>query len=226
MLKKMPAIRGPQALQEAWDRKKTVKQNYEALGLVHTLNPSLPGGVEPRNQKSNVAKGIGKEDMSAHNANGESNASGTSIPSGFGQIMRDEAGNVIGVQFAEEDIEPSRGDVGSDPAAMQEVEIAPGATEKWVTDLGPPRVVAGERSSVIDALEKIASTSSNSSTTLAIPLTGIPRHTAGGERVYLQNLRDKYGDDVDKMAKDRKLNYQQRTCGELRRALRKAGLMQ
>ncbi|KAJ3534599.1 hypothetical protein NMY22_g6860 [Coprinellus aureogranulatus] len=39
------AIKGPKALQEAWDKRKTVKQNYARLGLIHDLNPSAPGGT-------------------------------------------------------------------------------------------------------------------------------------------------------------------------------------
>ncbi|EEB92758.1 hypothetical protein MPER_08686 [Moniliophthora perniciosa FA553] len=45
-LKKMPPIRAPKVLQEAWDKRKTVRQNYAALGLIHDLNPSASGGAE------------------------------------------------------------------------------------------------------------------------------------------------------------------------------------
>lgn len=42
--------------------------------------------------------------------------------------------------------------------------------------------------------------------------------------MYLQRLLEKHGKDVDAMARDRKLNTDQRTAGELRRALRRAGI--
>lgn len=51
------------------------------------------------------------------------------------------------------------------------------------------------------------------------------RHTSKGEIKYLQRLCDKYGKDVEQMARDRKLNADQRTAGELRRALRRAGVL-
>lgn len=62
-------------------------------------------------------------------------------------------------------------------------------------------------------------------TTISAPLTGVgPRHAAHGEIAYLRRLVDKYGEDVEKMARDRKLNAEQRTAGELRRALRRAAM--
>jgi nucleolar protein 16 len=39
---------------------------------------------------------------------------------------------------------------------------------------------------------------------------------------YLERLVKKHGGDVERMAKDRKLNPEQRTVGELRRGLRRA----
>lgn len=50
----------------------------------------------------------------------------------------------------------------------------------------------------------------------------IARHPSQGEIKYLERLVDKYGEDVERMARDRKLNAEQRTAGQLRRALKKA----
>ena len=69
---------------------------------------------------------------------------------------------------------------------------------------------------IVTALERIS--------VAAKPMT-IARHTSQGELKYLQRLGDKYGNDVEQMARDRKLNADQRTAGELRRALRRAGLL-
>lgn len=49
------------------------------------------------------------------------------------------------------------------------------------------------------------------------------RYSSGGENKLLRNLVAKYGEDVDGMARDRKLNSNQQTAGELRRAIKKAG---
>lgn len=60
--------------------------------------------------------------------------------------------------------------------------------------------------------------------TLSFASSGVgPRHISGGEAAFLHKLVNKYGDDVEKMAKDRKLNPEQRTVGQLRRAFRRAG---
>jgi len=72
-------------------------------------------------------------------------------------------------------------------------------------------------------LGKIAVTAKGT-TTLALPLSGAgPRHTSEGERRYLERLVAKHGNDVGAMARDRKLNPEQRTPGQLRRALALAG---
>ncbi len=51
----------------------------------------------------------------------------------------------------------------------------------------------------------------------------VARHTSSGEQTTLERLVRKHGEDVEAMARDRKLNVDQRTAGELKRAIRKAG---
>lgn len=41
--------------------------------------------------------------------------------------------------------------------------------------------------------------------------------------LYLARLIQKHGEDVESMARDRRLNPEQRTTGELRRGIRRAG---
>jgi hypothetical protein len=50
-----------------------------------------------------------------------------------------------------------------------------------------------------------------------------PRFLSGGEIGYLKGLVGRHGEDVEAMARDRKLNPDQRTAGELRRSIKKAG---
>jgi len=66
--------------------------------------------------------------------------------------------------------------------------------------------------SMLQALEKTPSSSDK-----------IPRFSSTSEMSYLQKLISKYQEDVEAMALDRKLNPDQRTAGQLRRAIRKAG---
>lgn len=218
-LKKMPAIRGPKALQEAWDNTKTVSQNYAALGLVQNLNPNLSGGVErPALALSSSAPGASS---SAHQSHQPSSTQSGQLPVGHGRIIRDGEGNVIGVELGKE-----AHDGQEDSDALQAPEISPAVVDKWVTDLGPRQEKPRSGRDVVAALEKISAAPSGGSTTLSIPVTGIPRHSADGEREYLSALQSKYGNDVEKMARDRKLNSSQRTAGELRRALRRAGMIE
>ncbi|KAG6379105.1 hypothetical protein JVT61DRAFT_11541 [Boletus reticuloceps] len=49
------------------------------------------------------------------------------------------------------------------------------------------------------------------------------RHTSSGERMYLERLVSKYGDDLHQMARDRRRNPGQRTANELKRAVARAG---
>jgi nucleolar protein 16 len=51
----------------------------------------------------------------------------------------------------------------------------------------------------------------------------LERFTSTGEKGYLDRLVTKYGSDVEAMARDRRLNPEQKTVGELNRAIRKAG---
>jgi hypothetical protein len=51
----------------------------------------------------------------------------------------------------------------------------------------------------------------------------VSRFSSKGEVTFLQKLISKHGSDVEAMARDRRLNPEQRTEGELRRAIRRAG---
>ncbi len=66
-----------------------------------------------------------------------STPSSTSLPKGKGRIIRDEAGNILRVEFAEAD----QGDIRQAPNGdldmeMLEPDLDESAVDKWVTDLG------------------------------------------------------------------------------------------
>lgn len=75
------------------------------------------------------------------------------------------------------------------------------------------------------ALEQLSTlTWTDSSNTLSASITGVGgRHSSNGETRYLQRLVDKYGANLAGMSKDQKLNPDQRTEGQLRRALQRGG---
>ncbi|KAF8184886.1 ribosome biogenesis protein Nop16 [Mycena galopus ATCC 62051] len=213
-LKKAPPIRGPAILSERWDKRKTVRQNYAALGLIHTLNPSASGGVEPTETTEDAPGNL----MAASTSSPLDTA--PPIPKGHGLIVRDEDGNILRVELAEEDEEMPQ--VDDRDKNMEELapEVEPHLLSKWVTGLGGGKKGKG----VVQELERIASSTHNTPNTLSISNSGAgPRHASGGEVAYLQRLVDKYGSDVEQMARDRKLNPEQRTVGQLTRSLKRCG---
>ncbi|KAF9262143.1 hypothetical protein L218DRAFT_1000891 [Marasmius fiardii PR-910] len=156
-LKKMPPIRAPKLLQDAWDKKKTVRQNYAALGLVHDLNPSAAGGAEifdvDVNQNdqtvSTSATDLTDPPTSRVNVPEDNGASGTvnssplpqlsTIPKGYGRIVRDEAGNVVRIDFP---VEPSGAlddkwcEDMETSMDQREPELDALTREKWVEGMG------------------------------------------------------------------------------------------
>ncbi|KAJ7184263.1 ribosome biogenesis protein Nop16 [Mycena filopes] len=222
-LKKTPPIRGPAILSERWQKNKTVRQNYAALGLIHTLNPSASGGVEP----IEVTAGDVQDspvNLTAASTSSQSNPT-PPIPKGHGRIIRDAEGNVTRIEFAEEDADmPEIHDDRDKTMEELETEMDPYLRQKWVTGLGGGKGVGGD-GDVVEVLESISSTNHTFATTLSAAISGAgPRHASGGEVAYLQRLLDTHGSDVERMARDRKLNPEQRTVGQLTRSLKRCGL--
>ncbi|KAJ6547067.1 ribosome biogenesis protein Nop16 [Mycena capillaripes] len=225
-LKKTPPIRGPTILSERWDKRKTVRQNYAALGLIHTLNPSASGGVEP------IENATGHSEDAPVNLTAASTSSQTNaappIPKGHGRIVRDEDGNVLRIELAEEDEDEEMAEDDGREKDMEELapEVDAHLLQKWVTGLGGGKKgkgVGGD-GDVVEALERISSANTNTGTTLSASISGAgPRHASGGEVAYLSRLVSKYGTDVEQMARDRKLNPEQRTVGQLTRSLKRCG---
>ncbi|KAL4065388.1 ribosome biogenesis protein Nop16 [Scleroderma citrinum] len=210
LLKKMPTIRGPKALQEAWDKTKTVRQNYLALGLQHTLNPISTGGSEvdirytPKEVESQLPSHSCREEEI-----GFSSAVKKDVRKGFGRIIRDESGRVIGVELAEEEepeVESTSGSIEMPGPASIDV-----GQHAWVQG-GGENAMKPEENHVIESLEVLVASGQKKA-----------RHTSEGEKLYLARLVRRYGDDYERMGRDRRLNPEQRTVGELKRAVTRAG---
>ncbi|WVO19573.1 nucleolar protein 16 [Cryptococcus decagattii] len=179
-LRKAPPLKGPEVLQEKWDKKKTVFQNYAALGLL----PSIP---VPKGASTSRSQRVKLPEVPA-----ETEAENVKI--GFGRIIRDEEGNVIDIIIDEDEQEPE-----------EQMEVD---EEK---EMGPVEA----KTEVVKRLEELAAS--------AAP---VKRHSSMSERTWLQQLVDKYGDDTEMMARDRKLNVWQKTEGEIKRMIKKAGGVQ
>jgi len=136
-------------------------------------------------------------------------ALGRGIRAVFGRIVRDEEGKVIRVELEEEE------DVDQE---MKEVELDRVEMNEWVRNLGEEK---GE-SRVVQALERVSVKVKQDGRTMGIgdgDGRRRKRHVSVGEAGYLRKLVQQHGMDVETMARDRKLNPEQRTAGSLRRAL-------
>ncbi|OAX40043.1 hypothetical protein K503DRAFT_768956 [Rhizopogon vinicolor AM-OR11-026] len=220
ILRKMPVIRAPKVLQDAWDKSKTVRQNYAALGLQLSLVPTESGGSERTLIYPNGSAGGGPVSGTAKSI--EANSSTSSIPSGFGRIIRDASGNVMSIDLPQsEEIQQH----GVQHTQLPEPDVDERAMKDWVgglnkigqNDLDQEKLLSPSARSTnpVTALEKLSASG-----------RALPRHSSCGERSYLARLIQKYGDDYESMARDRRLNAEQKTVGELRRAVAKAGGME
>jgi len=217
ILKKMPAIRGPKALQDAWDKSKTVHQNYAALGLQLSLVPTQSGGSERILLPPNGSTGGVPVSGAAKPIEAEFSTT-PPIPRGFGRIIRDASGNVISVDLPQS--EEIQRDVQKNQ--LPEVDVDEKTMNDWVgglnkmqqndTDARELLSPSARSTNPVAALEKLSASA-----------RAIPRHSSCGERSYIARLIQKYGDDYKSMARDRRLNPEQKTAGELRRAVGKAG---
>ncbi|KAF8754261.1 Ribosome biogenesis protein Nop16 [Rhizoctonia solani] len=190
-LRKHPAIKGPKALQDAWDKKKTVKQNH---GPGTFPESSAQGGTE----KILVAP------------NSEPNTTSTlvsqpkPIPQGRGRIIRDENGTVIGIELPEEPEAPvvsqkgkggvTWGEAMDDSDEEAEKMISPEALS-WALGSIKKRQEGGCR-----ALEKLSAFGVKTQ-----------RHASMHEVVWLKELVAAHGTDIAAMAHDLKRNVWQKT---------------
>ncbi|KAL5533168.1 NOP16 [Sanghuangporus sanghuang] len=236
LLKKQPPIKGPKALQDAWDKRKTVRQNYAAFGLVHTLSPTDSGGRDMSRPASAVSRRItdarpeedrtelAKEKRTAGNETSTNTLhdqkKGGKLPRGFGRIIRDDSGTIVDMVLAEEEMS-DREEVAKDEDF--EIGSSSGQTEKLVdppntrwllVDRGregdPENEDAKE---LLEALEA-ASKAGDKRT----------RTTSVREMKYLTRLVETYGTDYDAMSLDRKRNVNQYSAGQLKRAIERANV--
>ncbi|KAI0811267.1 ribosome biogenesis protein Nop16 [Irpex lacteus] len=212
ILKKQPPIRGPKVLQEAWDKTKTVRQNYEALGLAASLTPVASGGVErPLGDIRHATAGSMDVD-SVPELSAENTAGPSGLRRGLGRIVRDADGNVVDIQLPEDEDAPENRLVEDDIPDPSKVDsLAP-----WVNlgrSIDPRDGSVASNTHVVQSLEESLKTHGGP----------VPRFSSNGELGVLRRLVEKYGEDVEAMAKDRRLNADQRTAGQLKRAIKKAG---
>lgn len=150
---------------------------------------------------------------------GESSTTAASKPAkGMGRIVRDESGKVIDIIEGEapsdnEDTEMSNpwGKLGeggndNDPQELKDLEKK---SALKISGFPKPK---GKTNEVIKQLEEMEKSEKP-----------VKRHTSLGKNKWLVDLLEKYGEDYQGMSKDKHLNLLQKTEGEIKRSVKKAG---
>jgi len=188
-----------------------VCDSYDALGLVATLKPNESGGTEHNEYGKLEAESIPSTSTRGDPKGVAELSTGAKIPPRYGRILRDEQGNAVDIELGEEDVEGV--DTDRDVETM-DVYLDQKTATTW-SQLGPRTAARTKRpNSVVQELEKISEDQGH---------RGMPRFLSEGEAGCLRRLVGRHGEDVEAMARDRKLNPDQRTVGELRRLMKKAG---
>ncbi|WFD38932.1 Nucleolar protein 16 [Malassezia japonica] len=147
--------------------------------------------------------GLDRKDPYANVKRAEPQAAAPKARKGMARIVRNEQGEVVDI--IEEDGEKDE-DATPWGSAMNADEDEPANLVML-----PPRLHAKDGESV-EALAKLAEED-----------RPVSRFSSSNEFAWLAELVHKHGDDIDAMVRDRHLNIWQKTAGEIRRALRKAG---
>ncbi|KAH6845577.1 ribosome biogenesis protein Nop16 [Chaetomium sp. MPI-CAGE-AT-0009] len=213
---------GNDIIAKAWNKKETLSQNYTRFGLVAKLGKAT-GGAAPTN-RSTLGATSTTDPLAAQAAD---RAHGL-LRVGEVRVERDAQGRITRVVREENPLgDPLNAlDSGSEDdgeegdAGMQlqrEQAQAQARYEEWGGFGGQEgEGEDGGRPEVLRALEREANR----------PTEKVVRHQSERELEWLRRLADKHGDDTAAMARDVKLNPMQQTAADIRKRLKKAGLLE
>ncbi|KAJ3214481.1 Nucleolar protein 16 [Dinochytrium kinnereticum] len=197
----------PDVIRQNWDQKLTLRQNYERLGLVSELNGKAGGEAEmKRTLPADDSEEEGGDDdfkieyrtfeefeeMDTVSKKDSASASSfiTKEEEEFGiegPLKVEAKANIIGRKVS---------------TLLKDSQKEPTKYPVTSTKRKPKPVIT----SVIEELKAGAA--------LDAPTD---RHVSDQELMHLANLQEKYGENYDAMARDRKLNVYQLTAGQLKR---------
>ena len=188
-----------------WDKSETLAQNYRRLGLTRRLNKNT-GGVEKK--VSDLANGAEIE------ASGlEIGGTGRSVQLEVGEarIERDPVTGKI-VKVIDQGIARANplGDALNALDSDSEEDFE-GFDQHGHHQHSRGVVTNGAKTETVRQLESEASR----------PEKKYKRKMPEGERAFVRELVEKYGDDFGAMARDMKINYMQRSEGDLKRRVKR-----
>lgn len=106
--------------------------SYANLGLVVTLDPSAHGGVEKPLGLESGGQASQHQQAAASSSSAPCNAV-ADVPSGFGRIVRDAVGNILGVEMNEDETEgpqPQEMDMEEELESRMDQKVR----KQWATD--------------------------------------------------------------------------------------------
>ncbi|KAF2765421.1 hypothetical protein EJ03DRAFT_208652 [Teratosphaeria nubilosa] len=192
-----------------WDKSQTLEQNYKRLGLTAKLNKHT-GGIERkaedvRRAREEAAEGKGKDDPLAIAS------SSLRRPQSFQvQEAKIERDPVTGKILRVIDEGAKKANPLNDPLADLDSEDSDEEIDQHPDTFAASRSGSG-KTDVVRKLELEANQ----------PVKKYKFKQTEGERAFVEELVRKYGDDYAAMARDIKVNYMQRSEGDLKRRVKK-----
>ena len=175
------------------DRKQTLKQNYERLGLSSRLE-AASGGVEKRGKENEQPKTVDTL------ATPSSRKTGRLAPEEV-QVERDpETGRILRVVSSKSQLEPTENPL-SDPL-NDLMDVEPASRNAVSSD-----IIAALEQEAEEEGERLAKKR--------------PRQQSQREEEWIQRLVEKHGDNIRAMVRDRQLNPMQQTEGDIGRRIKK-----
>ena len=194
-----------------WDKSQTLAQNYRRLGLTAKLNKNT-GGVEKtlldveREQEEDEDEGGRRKDNNALSMTAARRPERLDVTEarierdpGSGRILKVvDDGKIVGGNPLNDSLNDLDSD--SDDAKFEGFDRNPTITNARLAS-------KPAKTPVVAALEDHASR----------PAAKYKRKQSDGERAFIEELVRKYGEDFAAMARDLRINYMQRSEGDLRR---------
>lgn len=196
-----------------WDQKQTLAQNYKRLGLAVKLNKESGG-------KEKLGSDVQVEGLSKHGAkNGLTIHGSTGIDSlelSEAKVERDPKTGAIlrvlpeGQSAKSNPLNDPLNDLDSG-SEVEEDGVDWARLDNQHGNVNQTKPSNGASTDVVRQLEQRAS----------LPAAKHIRPQTANEQAFIKELVQKYGDDYDKMARDIKLNYMQRSAGDLKKRIKK-----
>ncbi|PHH63396.1 hypothetical protein CDD81_5997 [Ophiocordyceps australis] len=183
--------RGNTLIAKAWDKKETLTQNYQRLGLVSRLRGAT-GGMEKKLSSSSSTASCARDALAI--------APAAQAIVSEARVERGPDGRIVRV------IDEARSNPLNDLLCALESDKVAG--EEW------SGIAEAQTDAATDTVRQLVEMSHNAAPKkVRVPSTG--------ERQWLQRLIDRHGDDTVAMARDVRLNPMQQTAADIARRIRR-----